>query len=69
MQAGSSARSMIGWILDLAGGMSATGWGLAFLHVAVVALIGQIGFVLLRPRDLAGDRPLSAPTSASRRST
>lgn len=47
---------MIGWILDLAGGMSAFGWGLAFLHVAIVALIGQIGFMLLRPRDLVGDR-------------
>jgi hypothetical protein len=47
---------MIGWILDLAGGMSARGWGLAFLHVAVVALIGQVAFVALRPRDLVGDR-------------
>jgi predicted MFS family arabinose efflux permease len=47
---------MIGWILDLAGGMSAFGWGLAFLHVAIVALIGQIGFMVLRPRDLVGDR-------------
>jgi hypothetical protein len=47
---------MIGWILDLAGGMSAMGWGLAFLHVALIALIGQLGFIALRPRDLAGDR-------------
>ena len=47
---------MIGWILDGSGGMSPLGWGLAFLHVAVVALIGQVGFTLLRPRDLAGDR-------------
>jgi predicted MFS family arabinose efflux permease len=46
----------IGWILDLAGGMSPKGWGLAFLHVAVVALLGQLGFMALRPRDLAGDR-------------
>src|SRR5215468_6702706 len=50
---------MIGRTLHRAGGMSATAWGLAFLHVAVVALIGQIRFALLRPRDLAGDRPLS----------
>jgi predicted MFS family arabinose efflux permease len=57
----------LGWILDLAGGMSVTGWGFAFLHVAVVALIGQIAFTALRPRDLAGDRPLSAlPTEAHR---
>jgi hypothetical protein len=51
---------MLGWILDLSGGMSAIGWGLAFLHVAVVGLVGQLAFALLRPRDLAGDRPLSA---------
>jgi predicted MFS family arabinose efflux permease len=47
---------MIGWILDLAGGMSPAGWGLAFLHVAVVTLVGQLAFMALRPRDLAGDR-------------
>jgi predicted MFS family arabinose efflux permease len=47
---------MIGRILDLAGGMSPIGWGLAFLHVAVVALIGQLGFLVLRPRGLTGDR-------------
>ena len=51
---------MIGWILDLAGGMSPKGWGLAFLHVAVVALLGQLGFMALRPRDLAGDRSHAA---------
>ena len=50
---------MLGWILDLSGGMSPTGWGWAFLHVAVVASIGQNAFTALRPRDLAGDRPLS----------
>jgi predicted MFS family arabinose efflux permease len=47
---------MIGWILDRAGGMSAVGWGLAFPHLALVALAGQIAFVALRPRDLIGDR-------------
>jgi MFS family permease len=51
---------MIGWILDLAGGMSPVGWGLAFLHVALIALAGQLAFVALRPRDLAGDRAHSA---------
>src|SRR5262247_3915390 len=59
---------MLGWILDVSGGMSATAWGLAFLHVAVVALIGQIGFTLLRPRDLAGDRPLGDPATGPSRS-
>lgn len=58
---------MLGWILDLSGGMSATGWGLAFLHVAVGALVGQIDFTALRPRDVAGDQPLShAPTRTRR---
>jgi len=47
---------VIGWILDLAGGASPLGWGLAFLHVAVIGLLGQLAFVVLAPRDLAGDR-------------
>jgi MFS family permease len=47
---------VIGWILDLAGGMSQVAWGLAFLHIAVITLIGQAAFVALAPRDLAGDR-------------
>lgn len=47
---------MVGWVLDAAGGMSPTAWGLAFLHVAAVMLLGRIAFALLRPRDLAGDR-------------
>jgi MFS family permease len=51
----------IGWILDLSGGMSAMGWGLAFLHVAAITLLGQVAFVLLAPRDLVGDRPLTRP--------
>jgi MFS family permease len=47
---------VIGWILDASGGMSATGWGLAFLHLAVIGLLGQVAFVLLGPREMAGDR-------------
>jgi MFS family permease len=58
---------MLGWILDLSGGMSPVGWGLAFLHIAVVGLIGQIAFVALRPRDLAGDQPLGAAPGRTRR--
>jgi hypothetical protein len=47
--------------------MSAKGWGLAFLHVAVVALLGQLGFMALRPRDLVGDRSHAArPSTAPR---
>jgi MFS family permease len=51
---------VIGWILDLSGGMSTRGWGLAFLHIAIVVLLGRIAFVYLGPRNLAGDRG-SAP--------
>ena len=46
---------VIGWILDLSGGMSVRGWGLAFLHVALIMVVGQVAFRLLAPRDLAGD--------------
>ena len=47
---------VIGWILDGAGGMSAWGWGMAFLHVGIVVLAGRFAFVWLAPRDLIGDR-------------
>ena len=47
---------VMGGILDLAGGMSVTGWGLAFLHVALIGVAGQVVFHALAPRDLAGDR-------------
>ena len=46
----------VGICLDLAGGMSQVGWGLAFLHVAVIMILGRILFTWLRPRDLPGDR-------------
>ncbi len=51
---------VIGWILDLSGGMSPRGWGVAFLHLAVVTLLGQLAFRLLSPRDLVGDRGAAA---------
>ena len=47
---------MIGWVLDLAGGMSRLSWGLAFLSVAILMLLELVVFVLMRPRELAGDR-------------
>jgi hypothetical protein len=56
----------LGWILDLSGGMSTVGWGLAFLHIAVVGLVGQIAFTALRPRDLAGDQPRHQSGGAAR---
>jgi predicted MFS family arabinose efflux permease len=47
---------MIGYTLDLAGGMSRVAWGAAFLGVAGLMLLALIAFWLLRPRELAGDR-------------
>ena len=46
----------IGWTLDAAGGMSPIAWGLSFGVIAGLMMLGLIGFTLLRPRDLEGDR-------------
>jgi predicted MFS family arabinose efflux permease len=46
----------IGWTLDLAGGMSPIAWGLSFLVIAALMMLGLAAFTLLRPRDLEGDR-------------
>lgn len=50
----------LGATLDLVGGASVLGWGLAFGHVTVALLLGSIVFVWLRPADLAGDRTMKA---------
>jgi len=47
---------MIGFTLDLAGGMSTTAWGMAFLGVAVLMLLALAVFWSIRPRELTGDR-------------
>ena len=47
----------LGAILDLAGGASPAGWGIAFIHVAVILLVGPLALLILRPKGLAGDRP------------
>jgi MFS family permease len=47
---------MIGYTLDLAGGMSRAGWSAAFLMVAALMLLALALFRFLRPRELAGDR-------------
>jgi predicted MFS family arabinose efflux permease len=47
---------LIGWTLDLSGGMSQLGWGLAFLSVAILMLLALSVFWLIRPRELVGDR-------------
>jgi predicted MFS family arabinose efflux permease len=53
---------MIGYTLDLAGGMSRVAWGAAFLGIALLMLLALAVFVLLRPRELAGDRSEDART-------
>jgi len=47
---------MIGFTLDLAGGMSRVAWGAAFLVVAILMLLALVTFRLIRPRELTGDR-------------
>jgi predicted MFS family arabinose efflux permease len=47
---------LIGWTLDLSGGMSQIGWGLSFLSVAMLMALALIMFWLIRPRELEGDR-------------
>jgi MFS family permease len=50
----------LGATLDLLGGASVLGWGVAFGHVTVALLLGALAFVWLRPADLAGDCSLAA---------
>ena len=55
---------MIGYTLDLAGGMSPAGWGAAFLSIAVLMAISLAAFLVMRPRELAGDEKLKAARKA-----
>ena len=57
----------VGAMLDLIGGPSVLGWGVAFGHVTIALLLGALAFTWLRPGDLAGDRSLAgAPAAAPR---
>ena len=47
---------LIGWTLDLSGGMSQVGWGISFLSVASLMVLALIAFWVIRPRELEGDR-------------
>ncbi|MFQ5935973.1 MAG: nitrate/nitrite transporter [Acidiferrobacterales bacterium] len=49
-----------GWILDLAGGESSLGWGLAYGSLGVVMVLGLIVFAALNPDELPGDRKTSS---------
>ncbi|MDH3412086.1 MAG: hypothetical protein OEM98_06315, partial [Gammaproteobacteria bacterium] len=48
---------VMGVLLDWLGGESVLNWGLGFAHLAVLMLIGPVAFLILKPRDLSGDRP------------
>lgn len=47
---------MIGYTLDLAGGMSRMAWGVSFGLVAVLMLLALVAFRMMRPQELSGDR-------------
>ena len=47
---------VVGWVLDFFGGPSPAGWMAAFLMIAALGLIALAAFLLLRPRELSGDR-------------
>lgn len=47
---------MIGYTLDLAGGMSRTGWGVSFGLIAALMLAALVAFRVMRPRELSGDK-------------
>src|SRR5919108_3445796 len=55
---------VLGAALDLCGGASVRGWGIAFGHVTVALLLGAVAFMWLRPADLAGDRTKPAGATA-----
>ena len=47
---------IIGWTLDISGGMSPRSWMLAFALVAACVAVSLIVFWIMRPSELAGDR-------------
>jgi len=47
---------LIGWVLDVSGGMSQLGWGMSFLSVAILMALALVIFWAIRPRELEGDK-------------
>lgn len=47
---------IVGWALDLFGGMTSTAWAVAYFLVAILVAVGLIVFLVMRPGSLAGDR-------------
>jgi predicted MFS family arabinose efflux permease len=46
----------VGWILDAGGGMGRGTWATAFIGVAMLSLAAVVVLVVMRPRELVGDR-------------
>jgi MFS family permease len=46
---------LVGWMLDRSGGMSPTGWGTAFLSVALLMVAALVAFLVMGPRELEGE--------------
>jgi len=47
---------IIGWTLDLGGGMSQATWAVAFVIVAALSIIALAAFRFMQPNELLGDR-------------
>jgi predicted MFS family arabinose efflux permease len=47
---------LVGWVLDLSGGMSQLGWGMSFFAVALLMALALVTFCAIRPRELEGDK-------------
>ena len=47
---------VIGWTLDLSGGVSPLGWGLSWAAMAFLMASALAAFLYIRPRELDGDR-------------
>jgi predicted MFS family arabinose efflux permease len=47
---------IIGFILDLGGGMSRANWGIAFLAISILILCMLVAFWAINPRGVEGDR-------------
>jgi predicted MFS family arabinose efflux permease len=47
---------MVGWVLDLSGGMSQLGWGLSFFSIAMLMALALLAFWVIQPRELEGDK-------------
>jgi MFS family permease len=55
---------MVGFLLDLSGGMSTAGWGTAFAAIGVLMLAGLVAFRLMRPSELEGEADHAAGRTA-----